>query len=472
ENGAITYGSTMSHCLDFFATVGGMRNAKDSEIIKSFIRAYAENADVAMKMLFYARDIRQGLGERRIFKVILKDLCWRYPESVKKNLEYISYFGRYDDFLVLIDTPCEREAIGYLKEVLNRDVEAMNKDSSPISLLAKWLPSVNTSNKEKVYLGKKLAKAFGMKEKEYRQTLSALRKKIDILENHLREADYSFSYEKQPGNAMLKYRKAFQRHDKERYEMYLASVKKGECRMHTQTLMPYEIIRPLYRHNISTEEAEILDVTWNALEDFAGDSNTLIVADGSGSMYSGVHHEPITVAHSLALYFSERNKGTFANHFITFSSSPKLVEIKGKTLKERVNYISTFDEIADTNLQAVFELILHTAVKKQITQSEMPERIIIVSDMEFNYCTQNSSLTNFEYAKCIFERAGYKLPKVVFWNVASRNHQVPVSQNEQGVILVSGTGSKLFEQVMTDAVNPYSYMMEIIGSERYEKIAA
>ena len=477
ENGALTYESTMDHCLDLFATAGGLRNATEKEIVNRFVRAYAENPETAMKILFYARDVRGGLGERRFFRIILKFLCENHAESVKRNIQWIAEYGRYDDFLILMDTPCEGAAIAFLGEQLKKDMESLsNSDGNAVSVLAKWLPSINTSSQEKVRLGKKLAAAFGMSEREYRKTLSALRKRIDIIENYLRTTDYSFDYEKQPGNAMLKYRNAFYTHDADRYLEYLNKVNKHEAVMHTGTLMPYEIIRPLYKDwrgvgtGVSEEEVKALDVTWKAQKYFAGNQTALVVVDGSGSMYSCGNPMPATVAQALGLYFAERNTGAFANHFITFSSRPKLVEIKGSTLLEKLQYISTYNEVADTNIQAVFELILRTALRNRIRQDEMPERIYIISDMEFNRCAQNGSMTNFEYAKKIFRMSGYKLPKVIFWNVASRAQQLPVTKNEQGVTLVSGCNARLFEQVMSDQIDSYAYMMQIVGSERYEKI--
>ena len=189
ENGALTYNSTMNHCLDLFATIGGLRHAENEEIIRRFIKAYAENPNVAMKVLFYARDVRGGLGERRVFQTILKYLCFAHAASVKKNVEWLAYFGRYDDLLVLLDTPCEDTAIEFLKIQLEKDVAALKAGSNEISLLAKWLPSVNTSNADKVRQGRKLAKAFGFSEREYRKTLSVLRKKLNIIENYMREGD-------------------------------------------------------------------------------------------------------------------------------------------------------------------------------------------------------------------------------------------------------------------------------------------
>ena len=472
ENGAVTYHSTMNHCLDLFATIGGLRHAENKEILRRFIKAFVEDPDVAMKVLFYTRDVRGGLGERKVFQTILNYLCFAHPDTVRKNVEWIAEFGRYDDVMILMGTPCEETAITYLREQLEKDMASLKEESNEISLLAKWLPSVNTSNADKVRLGRKLAKAFGMSEREYRKTLSALRKKIDIIENYLREVDYSFDYEKQPGKAMLKYRKAFQTHDQARYSSFTDRVSRKETILHTGTLMPYEIIRPLYGNGISAEEAKSLDVTWSALENYAGDQNSLVVIDGSGSMYRNVNPAPITVAHSVGLYFAEKNTGAFAKHFITFSSRPQLIEIKGNTLAEKVQYLKAFDEVANTNIQAVFELILNTAIKNQIPKNEMPERIVIVSDMEFDSCAADAKMTNFEYAKKIFEEAGYQMPKVVFWNVASRSLQMPVTENEQGVTLVSGCTARIFRQILADNVDPYTYMLEIIESERYEKTVA
>ena len=382
--------------------------------------------------------------------------------------------------LVLLDTPCEQAAIQYMKEQLDYDMKAVENNAKRISLLAKWLPSVNTSNREKVRLGKKLCKAFGMTEKEYRKTLSVLRDKINIIENYLRRSDYSFAYEKQPGKAMLKYRAAFYRNDEERYQEYLNRVDNHEAVLHTDTLMPYEIVKSFYGYNqwfrpVSDHEAKALDTTWKALPDYTdNNSNALVVVDTSGSMLwsYGNRTVPMTVATSLGLYFAERNKGAFANHFMIFSNKPQLIKIQGETLQEKLEYISTYNEVADTNIQAVFELILNTARKHNIPQDEMPERIFIVSDMEFNCCVSDGEVTNFEYAKELYHKAGYELPKVVFWNVASRVQQLPVTKNEQGVTLVSGCNARLFQQVMTDQMDPYTYMMEIIGSARYEKIVA
>lgn len=472
ENGAITYRSTQSECLDLFATIGALRRERDEKITDRFLRAYAENADLAMKILFFARDVRGGLGERRVFRTVLKWLAANEPQSLEKNIRYIAEYGRYDDLLSLMGTPCEGKALQYIKEQLTADRDALAANT-PVSLLAKWLPSVNASNADTIRQAKRIARALGMNDAQYRKILSALRERISIIENYLREKDYTFDYAKQPSKAMLKYRKAFMRNDSDRYSAFMAHVAEGTAQLHTGALTPYEIIKPFFgRHNISTQERMAIDATWKAQEDFTDGENALVVIDGSGSMYIGADPIPATVALSLGIYYAERNTGAFRNHFITFSQNPQLVEIQGRDIYEKTLYCRQFNEAANTNLQRVFKLLLATAVKNHIPQEEMPAKIYIISDMEFDDCVADKSMTNYEYARRLFERHGYKLPQVVFWNVDSRNRQQPVQFNDQGVALVSGCTPRIFSMLKAGILSPYAFMMEVLGSPRYAAIAA
>ena len=475
ENGAVTYKTTYSNNLDLFSTIGALRQVGEEEIIRRFKKAFIEDTDLAMKNLFFARDVRGGLGERRTFRICLKWLAGYRKESVTRNLEMIAEYGRFDDLLSLLGTPCEKEVIECIGQYLNKDVEAM-KQNRPVSLLAKWLPSVNTSNRESVATAKKLARALSLRDAEYRKTLSALRNHIKLIENNLREKDYTFDYSKQPSKAMFKYRNAFIRNDNERYLDFLNSVKCGKAKIHTGTLMPYEIIRPATdwwaEEELSRDERLAMDVSWKELEDFSSEDNALVVIDGSGSMYGCANPQPAAVALSLGIYFAEKNKGAYKNHFITFSNNPQLVEIKGEDIVDKVMYCKEFNEVADTNLQKVFELVLSAAVKNKLPQEELPKTIYIVSDMEFNYCTRDAGLTNFQYAKKLFDMHGYQLPQIVFWNVCSRNVQQPVKMNEQGVVLVSGCTPRLFSMIASGQYSPYDFMMSVLGSERYSPIAA
>jgi hypothetical protein len=246
-------------------------------------------------------------------------------------------------------------------------------------------------------------------------------------------------------------------------------VDRGEAELHTSALMPCEIVEAAYRADAA--DRQLLNTTWNALEDFTDGENALVVADGSGSMYGG-KPQSAAVAQSLAIYFAQRNKGAFHNHFITFSTNPQLVELKGADIVEVVRYCRTFNEVANTNIWRVFELILAAAVQNRVPQAEMPSTLYIVSDMEFDWCTRDASLTNFEYAKQLYRQHGYRLPRVVFWNVQSRNRQQPVSMNEQGVALVSGCTPRIFSQVMSGEMDPMRNMLNVLGSERYAIIRA
>lgn len=482
ENGAATYGTTGSDCLDLFATVGALRRESEEEIIARFTRAYAEDPDAAMKLLFFARDVRGGLGERRVFRVIFNWLAVNEPQSVIKNLEYVAEFGRFDDLLALMGTPCEPQMIAVIKEQWDADRKALLKDA-PVSLLAKWLPSVNASNAGTNENGRKMAKALGLTEAAYRKALSALRAKIRIIENNLRERDYTFDYEKQPSRALFKYKKAFIRNDGERYGAFISAAASGEAVLHAGNVAPYELVEPYladgwhYNGNsfmrlISEEEKKVLNATWASLPDFGGNENALAVVDTSGSMYWGNKPMPAAVALSLGLYFAEHNRGVFKDHFIEFSARPQLIEIKGETFADRLRYVASFNEVANTNIEAVFDLVLNAAVRNHVSQEELPAKLVIISDMEFDECVCNASAVNFENAKKKFAAHGYQLPKIVFWNVASRNRQQPVTQDERGVALVSGATPRLFSMIAGGIVSPYVFMKEVLESERYAKIAA
>ena len=469
ENGAVTHRTSGKDCLNLFAAIGALRRADDQNICSRFLKAYAENPDLAMKILFYARDVRGGLGERRVFRSILAWLASNEKSSVVRNLPYIAEYGRWDDVLVLLKTPCRKEALALLEEQFREDLAALEAGGD-ISLLGKWLPSVNASNQETVVMAKMIAKSFGLSDRDYRKALTGLRARIRIIENNLREKDYTFDYSKQPSKAMFKYRKAFLRNDGERYAAFMDKVDRGEAKLHTGTLMPYELVERAY--DCSEEERRSLDVTWRMLEDFTTDENALVAADGSGSMYWGSKPMPAAVAQSLAIYFAEHNKGKFHNHFLTFSMTPQLAEIKGEDFVEKVRYCRTFDECANTNLEAVFDLILQAAAENHVPRAEMPAKLYIISDMEFDHCVKNSSMTNFENAKASYAAAGYILPDLVFWNVDSRHEQQPVKENDRGVALVSGNSPRIFSMVMDGELNPYDFMLSVIDTERYAPIAA
>lgn len=473
ENGAAAYTTSCSDCLDLFAVIGALRRAQPDEITARFARAYAENPDLALKLLFFARDVREGLGERRTFRVILRWLAQNEPASAAKNVGYIAHYGRWDDLLALLDTPCEPAALACIRAQLAQDLAAMQKGEA-VSLLAKWLPSVNTSSAQTVRAARRVARGLGMNEAGYRKTLVRLRAHLRLLENNLRERDYTFDYARQPSRALFKYRRAFLRSDGPRYLTFMERVAAGKEHLHTGASAPYDIIAPLlcFGRDVSEEERRAIDVTWRAQQDFTNGENALVVVDGSGSMYGGSAPLPAAVALSLGIYFAQRCTGAFHGHFITFSGSPRLVEIKGRDILEQVRYCEGFNECANTDLQKVFELILAAAVAGRVPAEEMPAALYIISDMEFDSCAQNADATHFAAARQLFAQHGYRLPRVVFWNVESRGRQQPVTQNEQGAVLVSGCTPRTFAMLQSGALSPLAYMMRVLSSERYRPIAA
>lgn len=470
ENGGRAYRSTGSACLDFFAAVGALRGDGISRIEQLFMRAFAENPDRAIQTAFFARDIRGGLGERKVFRTVMRFLAGVSPESVTKNLPLFSEYGRYDDLMSLFGTPCEAQVCAFIGKLLEADEKSMGMKEE-ITLLAKWLPSVNASNSEKRIQAKKLCKYLGVSESEYRKRLSALRSYSGVLEKCLCTGDYSFAYENQPSAAMFKYRRAFYRNDGQRYSEYLYAVKNGKKQLHASTLYPYEIIRETLKDGMSSKGRETLDLTWKALPAVANPHNAIAVIDGSGSMYVNSELPPVTVAVSLGIYFAEHNTGCFHNKFITFSQTPQLVSLKGCDIYCRARYCMSYNEVAKTDLYEVFMLLLMTAVKNKLPQSELPERLYIISDMEFNSgCTRDKTV--FEDAREKFEDYGYRLPEVVYWNVESRGAHYPAIRNTKGVALVSGASPLLFGLAMEQKTTPEDFMNEVLGAERYCGIRA
>lgn len=476
ENGAYSYNTSESECLDLFYRIGALRNSvSDNEITNLVERAYAENPLDTMRILFFARDIRNGLGERKVFRKAVEYLAAYHTESVRKNLELFSEYGRWDDLVMLYGKSSLDDCItDIIKKQLESDIINMNNGKN-ISLLAKWLPSVNTSSEKTRILAGKIVHALGFTEKYYRKTLSALRKYIDIIENRLRERDYTFDYSKQPSKAMMMYRKAFIRNDRERYIQYIENVTSGKKKLNVSSLYPYDIVRNALKRDISEEETAALDAAWKSMNDISSDRNAIAVVDGSGSMYCSCGSpKPFEAALSLGLFFAEKSHGKFANHFITFSKTPRLIEIKGRNIVEKAKYASSFNEVANTDISAVFRLILDTARKYKLPQSELPDTIYIISDMEFDSCAEYNGkpCTNFQLAENTFRKAGYRLPDVVFWNVASRNQQIPVKSHQSGAVLVSGSSPKIFDMVKSGDINPFRIMRDIIDSERYSAVSA
>ena len=485
ENGAVGYRSSGSALVDLNYAVSSLRNASEEDIEMLFHLAYIENKEYALKWLFFARDVRGGLGERRLFRIIYRYLSELDRVAFIRNLHLIAEYGRWDDMVSLVGIDDEIDShigklIGYQ---LDSDLNCFNL-GKPLSLLAKWLPSENASSKETKLLAKKVRKLLDLTSKEYRQTLSKLRKYSNVVEVQICANEWSeIDYEKVPSLANLKYRRAFLRHDEDRRVTYLDSVKKGESQLNMGVATPVDIVtkystdRGFRRGDKPLDET--LELAWKNLKDVYV-QDTLVVADGSGSMTMRVGGKTtaLDVANALAIYTSEHNKGEYKDKYITFSNTPQFVDLsKGDTLRDKLKIARKYNEVANTNIEAVFELILGVAVKHNVPKEEMIKNVLIISDMEFDaaqrgFGTPSNPLTPalFQIIKEQYNDFGYDLPKLIFWNVNSRTKTIPLIENELGVTLVSGFSQNVLSMVMSNKYDPYEVLIETLDNGRYDKI--
>ena len=491
ENGAIGYRTTGKELLDLNFAVASLRKMSDAEIAKRFRKAFCEDKILAMKWLFYARDARRGIGERRLFRVVLKDLVESNPEMVIPVINLIPEYGRYDDMWCLLDnTESAKVIYQIVDKQLKQDWESMAA-KKPISLIAKWMPSINASSTKTKEYGKKLCKALKMTEREYRKSLSKLRKYLDVVEVKMSDKNWSeIKYEAVPSRANLIYNNAFLRNDEERRREYLSKLEKGETKINASTLFPHDVVHKymtgsMWRARLNPKDATI-EALWKALPDTVqGCGNTIVVADGSGSMTTRVDNSSgvtaLEVANALAIYFAEHSSGQFKDKYITFSERPQFVDFSNcKSLHAKLQTTLAHHEVANTNIEKVFDLILTTAINNHMSQEDLPQNVLIISDMEFDGCTSCGNSSRWERKRPTqklfdviaqrFADAGYKMPRLVFWNVASRTGTIPVKENELGVALVSGFSVNVAKMVMSGKVDPFECLLETLNSERYAPV--
>lgn len=477
ENGALGYASTGKALVDLNFAVASLRNESEEEIIKKFVKAYYEDMVLAVKWLFFLRDIRGGLGERRSFRIIFSYLASGEKKLAEKLVPLVAEYGRFDDLLCLIGTPLEETVFGLFKEQLESDMEKM-LNKKQVSLCAKWLPSINASSGETKNAAKKIVKYLGITAKEYRQMLASLREYIKVTEVLASSGRWQdIVYEHVPSKANLRFRNAFIRHDEERRKAYLESLVKGESKINAGTLMPHDIVLAYTKEWLTLADYdETLEQLWNSLDNtIKGAENILCVVDGSGSMTFCIGDsrlKAIDVSNALGIYFAERLSGPYKDRFITFSSRPEYVDLsKCKSLREKLELAFSHDDCTNTDIKATFRLVLETAVKNHLTQEELPSTILVISDMEFDYAvTSNNMETLFEGIDREFKEHGYKMPRLVFWNCNSRTNVIPVRENELGVGLVSGFSVNVCKMVLSGKLDPYECLKEQLDSERYAPV--
>lgn len=462
ENGALTHKSSNSAIVDFFFHGAALRTEKDEHrIINLFADAFKEDPTTALRILFYIRDIRGGQGERRTFRIMLSYLILNHPDWLIKNMKLIPEYGRWDDLFILRNTSLEAHMIDFIKKQLMEDLDNYSQ-GKPVSLLAKWLPSENTSSIKTRTVAKYMRVNLGYAPRAYRKVLSTLRNAIDVVERKLSAKQVDLiQYAHVPSKASLKYKKAFMKHDEERYKAYLDSVNKGETKINAATLYPYDLV-----HKAMYEYDNTVEALWKNLPDYVEDLCGLVVADTSGSMLG----RPMEVSISLAMYIAERNKNeAWKDYFISFSRVPKFHKVQGKTLIERMRSVK-LGHIENTDLQAVFNMILTRAIQHSVPQEDMPKILLIVSDMEFDNCCAHNSLTNFETIRNKYESAGYEMPTVVFWNVNSCNTQSPITIDERGAVLVGGCSPVVLKYALGSCTSPLQMVYNVTESNRYKNI--
>ena len=445
------------------------------EALRLFITSYEEDPLYTMKWLMYARHIKIGLGERDVFRMMLTKIGDLHPEMALQFIigtELWSY-GRWDDVLrIFFDTTSTilHDGLGELiANQFRRDFIGCELGDS-ISLLAKWMPSNNTSSKQKRSEAVILQSLLHLSAREYRKILSKLREYLSVVDRQASLNQWNnINYNHVPSKANLKYRSAFLKHDEERRKAYLTSLQKGDdaVKINANSMFLYDIVQAYvekrgYWGEILKPYDETLEQLWSAQEAPKDYEDILIIRDGSASMCQHLTGNSsvtaLSVADSIALYCSQHNNNkSFKNRFITFSNRPQMVDISMcQTLRDKLRRLHRFDDYSNTDIEATFDLILDTAVKNHLRQDELPSSCLIISDMQFDQATQHKyNTTVIESCRRKFEVLGYTMPRLIFWNVSVYAHNtIPIQMHPSGVILVSGFSKSIVDMVVSRELNP------------------
>lgn len=485
ENGAPAYSSTLNSVLDMFAFGAAYRNRSDEDMIALFECALDENKELAMKCLFWIRDVRGGAGERHFFRICMKWLAETYPNWAREVMIHIPNFGRFDDLYCFVDTPLQQEALAFIGKHLYIDVN----ETFP-SLCAKWAKSCNASSKETRRLGRLTADAMNLTYHQYQKMLAKIRNRLNVIERLMSDGKWDeIEFEKVPSNAGLRYSHCFSTREelKERYAEFIA---KPESKVNAATLYPYDCAcraTKVCHSAMNDPERVAVNKYWENLPDYIGDndaSNFMCVCDTSGSMtWGNSNPKPIDVATSLAMYFAERAKGPFHNHYISFASHPQLIKIVGRDFVEKVQHIRETNLCDNTNLEAVFNLLLSIA-KRGIPAEDFVKKLFIISDMEIDQATNEISYSGSFYDRGPESYNGFKslmerirenwerqtdipFPQLYYWNVNARNNTV--LDLGKDVSYISGASPAILKQVLSGKTG-WELCLETLLSDRYKVI--
>lgn len=482
ENGHAAASTTGSAVLDLYGQVGGLRDQDfDSRIKPLFDAAISDDKLLAAKTMFYARDARGGVGERNLFRQLLRYAAINHPDMVRPNLKLMPFYGRWDDLYALVGTPLERDAFQVIIDQYYLDICCYNA-GKPVSIMAKWLKSCNTSSKESRKLGRLTCKYLEMDERSYRKILSKFRERIAIVEAKMSANEWKeIEYDKLPSRAGMIYREAFRKHDEDRYKAYIESVQKGEKKINTAMNTPQDLVHAYtggnycaFANGFYAEEDLTIEAMWKNLPDFVeSDENILCMVDTSGSMYG----RPLEVSTGLGMYFAQKNRGAFHNLFMTFSTYPDFVALDdNKSFLENLRTTFNADWGGSTDLNLACKEMLNFAIQNHVPQKDMPTRLIVISDMEINEATRYYSFNDplhIDELKTMYEEAGYSVPQVIYWNVESRHNHFQTRSDVKGTMLASGSSPAVFKAVMAMEdleVTPLDAMLEVLNGERYAGI--
>lgn len=489
KNGAPARTTTGDNLIDLFAVIGAMREREEADIISMWENAYRENAELAVRMIFYAGDIRGiGLGERRTFRILIKHLANTHPSIMRKNIENIPYYNRWDSLYELIATPCEGEMWNLVRTQWLEDFGNM-KHNKPISLMAKWLASVNASSKKTCMLGRKTAYKLGLTEVVYRRALSQLRAYLKVVEKSMSAQEWaSIEYSAVPSYAMKNYSQAFARHDRDRFSSYKKSLEQkiadgtiSQKDIKSATLFPYDLVRKYIdndfdywsRRSYIGRYDTITEAQWKALPDYLDEeANVIVMADVSGSMYSP-NYQPISASLGLALYFCERNTGIYHNKYMTFTDRPSFLTInENASLRDQLAQAWDAGVGYSTNLERAFMYILDTAIENNVKPEEMPKALVVVSDMEIDPFFRGKGLDFLEEMTRRFHKAGYSIPRVLFWCVSARSNTFHAKSTNPNVVFASGYSASAFTSIVK-GINKTAYevMYDTLMDTQYDRVA-
>jgi hypothetical protein len=460
-NGMPAVDVTGSKVLDLFYNIGSSRN--NPGITSTFYSALGHDPLLSLKCLFWARDVRGGAGERQTFRTIIKELENSHPNYVIANMVNIAEYGRWDDLLIFTRSDVKAAAYKTIYTAL------MNGNG----LCAKWMP-------RKGNVAVELRNAMKMTPKRYRKLLVGL---SNTVEQKLCAQEFTaIEYGKLPSVASARYQAAFQRHDPQGYTAYKDALKDGTQKINANAVFPHDVLRPLFS---GKGEVEVVTAQWAALPNYVGDRKILPISDVSGSMTCKASGSLtcLDVSISLGLYLADKNTGSFNGVIGTFHSEPALYKVEGD-IAAKVNTITHAAWGGSTNIEKTFQMVLKHATTHNVPAEDMPEAIMILSDMQFDQAhgrydyvqsqhVADWSPTVIQMIKKQYEDAGYKMPLLVFWNLNAGYGNQPGTAYENGVVMISGFSPAIMKAVLAgdfDNISPESLMLDVLNSQRYSAV--